>query len=129
MKKRLLFLALTLFLIGVEVLIALYVHDRFIRPFFGDVLVAVLLCAAVRVIVPDRPLWLPAGVFLFCTGVEILQYFQYFSLPQRLGLYRIPWIKVLLGSSFDFRDILCYAAGCAAFAAAEYILRRRKKNA
>ena len=130
MKRRLFFLTLTLFLLLTEVLIALFVRDRFIRPFFGDVLVAVLICALLRGLLPKGgPVWLPLPVFGFCATVEILQYFHYFSIPERLGLDKIPGVKIILGSSFDFADILCYAAGCGAFALGEWLFRKYRRKA
>ena len=35
-------------LLGVEICIALFVHDNFIRPYLGDVLVTELLCCLCR---------------------------------------------------------------------------------
>lgn len=43
MKKRLWYLTAFVILLMVEICIALFVHDRFIRPYVGDVLVTVLL--------------------------------------------------------------------------------------
>ena len=40
-NKRSFYLAMTVFWLAVEVVIACYVHDRFIRPYVGDVLVVV----------------------------------------------------------------------------------------
>ncbi len=37
------YFTLTVILLVVEILIAVYVHDRFIRPYFGDVLVVILV--------------------------------------------------------------------------------------
>ena len=41
MKKRLWYAGVFVLLLGVECLIALYVRDRFIRPYVGDMLVTV----------------------------------------------------------------------------------------
>lgn len=106
-------LAVFLALTGVEVLIALFVHDRFVRPYLGDVLVAVVVYALARTLRPRPPRWLPAGVFLFAAGVELLQLFQ---LAARLGLDRYPVLAIAMGSSFDPIDLVCYAVGSLACA-------------
>lgn len=48
-KKRLFYLITALLLLMTEVLIALFVHDRFIRPYAGDILVVLLIYALVRI--------------------------------------------------------------------------------
>lgn len=110
-------------LLIVEVLIALFVRDRFIRPYGGDVLVTALLCCFVRIFrtrgVPLLPLW----VFLFSVAVEAAQAVDYVSL---LGLSDHAFFRVLMGSSFSVLDILCYAAGCALFWLCERWLTKRK---
>lgn len=110
MKKRVYYIVLTVILLAVEVLIALFVHDRIVRPYIGDMLVVVVIYAFVRIWIPDSVRLLPLYVFLFATGVEIL---QYFNLVELLGVADHKFLRILLGTSFDVKDILCYAAGCA----------------
>ena len=93
----------------VEVLIALFVHDRFVRPYVGDMLVVVVICAFLRIWIPDSVRLLPLYVFFFATGVEIL---QYFNLVGVLGVENNVFLRTLIGTSFDWKDILCYAVGC-----------------
>ena len=59
-------------------------------------------------------------LFLFGAAVEGAQYFRIVEL---LGLQSIPFFKVLIGTTFDWRDILCYAVG-----AALALLFERKKS-
>lgn len=99
-----------LLLLAVEVLIALYVHDDFIRPYIGDVLVVVVIYCFIRIWMPEKCRLLPLYVFFFAAGVEGL---QYFNLISALGLEENVFLRVLIGSVFDWKDILCYAAGCA----------------
>lgn len=96
-------------LLGIEVLIALFVHDAFIRPYVGDVLVVAVLYVAVRIVIPDRCRLLPLYIFLFAAMVECLQYFE---LVRLLGVADNAFLRVLIGSVFDGKDILCYGAGC-----------------
>ena len=123
MKKRFFYLIATVLLIAVEVLIALYVHDRFVRPYVGDVLVVIVLYTFVRIFLPDGCRLLPLFVFLFAACVEGLQAIH---ITEKLGLADNRFFSVLIGGTFDIRDILCYAIGCAAVFITEILLRRRK---
>ena len=112
MKKRLLYACITVVLLVVEVLIALFVHDNFIRPYIGDVLVTVLICAFLRIFIPRGIKLLPLYVFVFAVGVEVL---QYFNIVERLGLADNRFFSILIGSVFDVKDIVCYGVGCLVF--------------
>jgi len=112
MKRRLVYLFLTLLLLIVEVLIALFVHDNFVRPYMGDVLVTVLICSFLRIIIPKGVKLLPLYVFIFSAGVEVLQYFRIVEL---LGLSDNRFFSILIGSVFDVKDIVCYGIGCLLF--------------
>ena len=54
MNKRVFYLLATIVLIAVEVLIALFVHDNFVRPYIGDVIVVVVIYCFVRIFVPEK---------------------------------------------------------------------------
>lgn len=116
MKKRLPYIFAFLALLLVEIYIGLFVRDRFIRPYFGDVLVTALLCCLFRAVYPKGVRLLPVYVFLFSVVVEIT---QYFDLVKLLGWEHNTFLSVIMGRSFSWKDILCYAAGCAAFWAVE----------
>ena len=121
MKKRLGYAIAFVLLLTVEILIALFVRNDFIRPYGGDILVTVLICAAVRILFPTGIRFLPLWVFLFAAGVEIGQYFDFVTL---LGLGNIAFFRILLGSTFSVADLICYAAGCVLFLLGEKLLRR-----
>lgn len=108
-KKRAVYGIATVVLFLVELLIALFVHDRFIRPYVGDVLVAVLLYTFVRIFLPEGIRLLPLYIFLFAAGVEVLQYFR---IAEVLGLSDNRILSVIIGSVFDVKDIVCYGVGC-----------------
>ena len=116
MKKRLLYACITVVLLGVEVLIALFVHDNFIRPYIGDVLVTVLICTFMRIFIPRGIKLLPLYVFIFAAGVEVM---QYFNIVEVLGLADNRFFSILIGSVFDVKDIVCYGVGCVVFLAVE----------
>ena len=120
MRKRIVYIVLTVILLAVEVVITLYVHDRLIRPYIGDILVVVVVYTFVRIWIPDSVRLLPFYVFLFATAVEVS---QYFNLVELLGVSDNRFLRILLGTSFDVKDILCYAVGCLLIWAVERKIR------
>ena len=120
MKKRMIYACITLLLLVVEVLIALFVHDNFIRPYIGDVLVTVLICTFLRIFIPKGVKLLPLYVFIFAAGVEVLQYFRIVEL---LGLSDNRFFSILIGSVFDVKDVVCYGVGCVLFFFGEIMIK------
>lgn len=121
-RKRLIFLAVFVFLFFVEVLIALYVHDDFVRPYVGDMIVTVVVWAFARIVFPDRFKLMSLYVMIFAILVEVGQYFNYVDL---LGITN-PILVTMMGTSFAWADIACYAVGCVVAAVADYIIFRKK---
>ena len=109
MNKRITYLVFTIILLTVEVLIALFVHDDFVRPYIGDVLVVMVLYTFIRIFVPEKIKMLPSYILCLAVLVEILQYFR---IVEVLGLQDNRFFSVLIGSVFDMKDIICYALGC-----------------
>ena len=108
-SKHIFYVVATIALLIIEVLIALYVHDNFVRPYVGDVLVVLVIYTFIRIWIPEGIRLLPLYVFLFAAGVEVLQYFK---LVELLGLEDNTFMRILLGSVFDVKDIICYGVGC-----------------
>jgi hypothetical protein len=123
-KRRIKYAIVFLILIVIEVLIALYVHDAFIRPYIGDVLVVVVLYVAFRAFKPEGIKLLPMYIFLFATLVECL---QFFNLIQLLKVENNTFLRVLIGSVFDINDILCYGIGCILLGIFEWKIKRKMK--
>lgn len=109
MEKRLVYILTFIILTAAEVLIALYVHDSFVRPYIGDVLVMGVLYCLIRSFLPNGAALLPLWLFLMGVLAELL---QYFNLIYVLGLQDIAFMRILLGSTFDIKDIACYGTGC-----------------
>ena len=117
-KQRTAYAAIFALLLLVEIGIALFVHDRYVRPYGGDVLVTVLLCCLCRAVMPKGVPALPIYVFVFATFVEFAQYIDIVKL---LGWENNALISTIVGRSFSFLDIICYGAGCFGFWIAEKI--------
>ena len=124
MRKRLFYLTATLVIFVIEFCIALFVHDGFVRPFIGDVLVVILIYTFIRIFIPERVRLLPLYIFIFSVIVEILQYFK---IVEVLGLQDNKVMSTVIGTSFDIRDILCYFVGCAFCGIWEYVRYRKSK--
>ena len=115
-KRRIVYAVAFVALLLAEIGIALFVHDGFIRPYFGDVLVTVLLCCLCRVAFPKGIKWLPLYVFLFAAFVEAMQYVDLVAL---LGWENNVILSIIMGRSFSYVDMICYGAGCLGFWALE----------
>ena len=81
-KHRLIYILLFLTFLGIEVLIALFIRDNFIRPYVGDMLVTVVICLFLRGFTPLKTKLLPLLVFVFAAAVEIGQYFDFVALQR-----------------------------------------------
>lgn len=114
---------LTLILFSVEVFIALFVKDRLIRPFIGDVLVVVLIYCFLRTFLNANRWKVALGVLLLAFFIEILQYFDYVKL---LGLENNRILSVALGRTFEWMDFIAYLVGFVLIILAERKLRARK---
>ena len=122
MKKRILYAVATLLLLLIEVMIALYVHDDFIRPYVGDILVVIVIYTFIRIIVPEKCKLIPLFIFIFATGVELL---QLANIVEILGVADNKFLKTLMGSVFDIKDIVCYAVGCVILCMYEWVRARK----
>lgn len=113
MKRRLPYIIICLILLGVEVLIALFVDDKIIRPFGGDVIVIWVIYCFVQALLGGRNnhYIVAGGVLIFAFIVEFLQYIRIIDI---LGLRDIEFFRVLIGTSFSWPDLLCYTIGAAA---------------
>jgi len=115
---RLLYGAIALVSFAAIVYIALFVTQPFVRGHLGDVLVVIPIHCGIRVIWPRKPRLLPLYVFLFACFVEFT---QYINLLELLGLAHITWLRIVVGVTFDWLDIVCYAVGCAIMGLGEII--------
>lgn len=110
-------------ILAVEIVIALFIRDAFIRPIFGDVLAVMLVyCALLSVF--EMPRYFAAW-FAFFVGVAI-ELMQYLGMLSILGLEDNPLARVVLGTTFTWEDIAAYAAGAiAAFVIDNALTMRR----
>lgn len=124
-KKRFFYGIIFLLLFAIEICIAIYFHDDFIRPYVGDIIVTILVYYFIRIFIPEGVKHMILYVFIFAVGVEVLQYFKIVNI---LGLEHNTLAKVIIGSSFDWRDIMCYGIGCLVVWVINNVISINKKN-
>ena len=90
------------------VVIALFVRDSFIRPTFGDVLVVVWLYYFLASLFSMSVNWLVSLVVLIAFAVELGQLLQ---VAVWLGIEPSSLLAVILGATFDWKDLLAYCIG------------------
>ena len=87
---------LTIILFIIEVLIAVFVHDKIIRPYVGDILVVILIYCFIKSFF-NFSVWKTAiGVLIFSFTIEFLQYFKVVKL---LGLQSNHLANTVIGTS------------------------------
>ncbi|SIO13816.1 ribosomal maturation YjgA family protein [Chitinophaga niabensis] len=103
-----LYFSLAVLIFVIEVLIAAYLHDGFIRPYAGDFLVVILIYCFVRSFVQAPVVPVALAVLAFSYLVETL---QYFNLVKLLGLEHSRIANIVIGNYFTWVDIIAYTLG------------------
>lgn len=116
------YLLITICLLLIEIAIALFVKDKIIRPYIGDLLVVILIYAFVKIWISNRELLVAAGVFVFACIIELLQYLH---IVEVLGLDDNKVATVIIGSKFNTLDIVMYLLGTVVVILAEKFLKSR----
>ena len=105
---------------AIEVFIALYVRDAFIRPYVGDALAVMLAYCALRAIAPLRMTGAILATLALAFAVELAQLFNLLDL---LALRGNAVAGTILGGSFDLLDLAAYTAGALVIVVAETGIR------
>lgn len=93
-----------------EIMIALFVRDNFIRPYLGDALVIILIYCFIKAFSDFAVL--PA-VLLVLTFSFLIEFLQYLNFLAAIGLEQSMPVKMILGNSFSWEDIIMYLIGAA----------------
>ena len=105
----------------IEVFIAVYVHDNFIRPYIGDILIIICIYLFAKTIFLNKLKHLSLYVLILAIVVEVMQYFNLANLIANNN--RV--MKIILGSTFDIKDIICYVIGYIIIVLTEKMIRRK----
>lgn len=95
-------------LLGIEIIIATYFHGNFIRNTLGDFLVVILIYSFIRAFTNIAWKKIALGVLLLANAIEI---FQWLEILQLLHIKSTTTTAIVLGSSFDWGDMLAYTLG------------------
>jgi hypothetical protein len=104
------YLGKSIILLAVLIFIALFVRDNFIRPIGGDVLVVIWLYYLFASVLFMPKKLLICVVLFIAYLVELGQLLQ---LNIWLGIEPSSTLSLILGATFDWRDLIAYTAGAA----------------
>ncbi len=96
-----------LLLLLIEIAIALFSDHFFIRGFLGDVLVIPLLYSLIKIFIEISTAKAIISIVIFAFIIEFLQSFQIY---ESLGMHS-ELTKILLGTTFDWKDLAAYLFG------------------
>jgi len=102
------YFAFFILIFTIETLIAIYVHDNFVRPYLGDVLVVILIYCFVKSFLKLHVLTAALLVLAFAFTIEIL---QFLNIVEKLHLEKSKIAKTVIGTSFSWMDIQMYVVG------------------
>ena len=121
MSWRYSILALAIF--AIEVCIALFVKDMFVRPYVGDMLAVVLVYAILRAIGLRAVL----SLVLALAAAFAIEAAQAFFVLRLVGFADNQILRTIFGGSFDVYDLLAYSSGALLAGLVELALHHRRR--
>lgn len=116
---------LSAILLLIELFIAVFVRDGFVRPYLGDVLVVILLYCFFRTFLKVSVIPIVLSVFTFACLVKLLQYLHF---VEYIGLQQSSVARIILGSSFSGLDLFAYAVGTGLIIALEKYFTTQRES-
>ncbi|WP_374948994.1 DUF2809 domain-containing protein [Mucilaginibacter sp.] len=117
--NRIYFIGATLLLLT-EILIAVYLHDNFIRPYGGDFLVVILIYCLVKSFINYNVNCTAVAVLIFA---YLIEWSQWFHLVNIMGLQHSLLARTVMGTDFAWTDMLMYTLGIMLVWVVERIVR------
>jgi hypothetical protein len=115
------YLIISILLLVTEILIAVYLKTGFIRHTFGDFLATILLYTGFKSIFEVNSIKLGISVLIFAFIIELG---QLINILEVFGLENNQLVKVVLGSTFHFSDLVAYTLGIIFVLAIEFKLNK-----
>ncbi|TRO65483.1 DUF2809 domain-containing protein [Christiangramia sabulilitoris] len=106
-------------LLIVEILIAAYVQDDFIRPYLGDFLVVILLYCLLMSI---SNISVIKALLMVLTFTFALEFFQMINIVKVFQYQPPEFVMIAIGSSFSTWDLLAYFLGICCTGLLEFYL-------
>ena len=111
-EKNLKYIIMFAMLLIIEIFIGKFFEDGFIRNYGGDILIIPLLYTFIRIFCPKKNkslmVYIPLGLLVLGVCTEIVQANNLIGI---LGIKKNSLLGIIIGSTFDWKDILCYLAG------------------
>lgn len=101
------FIVFTVLLL-IEVCIAVFLKDGFIRFTVGDFLAVMLLYCLFKSFIHTHSVHIAIVALLMAYGIEIL---QLANLTEYGVLIEHKWVSLILGSHFSVQDLMAYSLG------------------
>jgi hypothetical protein len=117
------YFALAVLIFIVEVLIAIFVKDNFVRPYVGDLLVVILVYGFIKSFL-NLPI-IPTAIFVLAFAFTI-EFLQYLNVVEKLGLENSQLAKTVIGTLFEWIDLVAYVMGIAIVLVVEKYLLKKK---
>ncbi|UQD56853.1 DUF2809 domain-containing protein [Flavobacterium sp. K5-23] len=102
------YFAIAFLIFVIEVIIALFVHDVFVRPYLGDILVVILIYCFIKSFLRLPVITAAVIVLIFAFSIEFL---QYVNIVNTLHLENSKIARTIIGTSFSWIDLLMYVIG------------------
>jgi hypothetical protein len=107
-KARVVYVIAAGTLLVLEIYIALFVRDSFVRPYLGDALVVMLVYSTLMALTSLRAIPALLITLLLSLIVEISQFLELVNL---LGWQKNRLAQLVLGTSFSWEDLVMYCLG------------------
>lgn len=102
------YLLISVFILTIEVCIALFVRDAFIRPYFGDYLATILVYTTLRAFLSIS---VRKALFFSIVISYAVEFFQSVNGLKTLGWNTNELLNTVAGSTFDWGDMIAYTVG------------------
>ncbi|KQC34312.1 hypothetical protein AAU57_13910 [Nonlabens sp. YIK11] len=107
-KSRRTYIVATLLLLAIEIIIALYINDDFIRPYLGDLFASMVMYGLLMSV---SRLSVRNGITLALLISYAVEFLQYIQIVDKLDLMGNKIARIMIGTSFSWMDLLMYSLG------------------
>lgn len=118
------FIIFTILLL-IEVIIAVFIKQRFIRGWLGDFLVVIMIYCFLRSLFKIK---IPKAAIITLILAYFTEWLQHLNFVKYIHLAGNEFSLVVLGHAFSWLDIIAYTAGILFVVGIEYLLRRNLKS-
>ncbi|MGO4912036.1 DUF2809 domain-containing protein [Leeuwenhoekiella sp. W20_SRS_FM14] len=124
-NSRLAYLLGFVFILILEIAIAIYLKTGFIRANLGDFLVAILLYCLLMTVSNTS---VKNGLFITLVFSFIIEFLQIINLTQFFPIAYKKWAALVFGSHFSWLDVLMYTLGILTIWGVEYAQSSRPNS-